>query len=251
MKRLLKGFYMSFTMFCAVPRPIHVWDDKCLNVVLPCFPLIGAFVGAVWWGVSELILLSGIHIMLTAAVLTIVPFLLTGFIHLDGFMDTSDAVLSRRPIEDKLRILKDPHAGAFAVIMLAVLFILQFAAMYVAAEKEKLLPLFLLIPVISRSCAAMSILCLKTLEQSNFALMFRQKTGIQHKLFIVVILIAALVLFYFIAGINGLIVATAEVAGFALAMLYAYKDLKGVSGDIAGYALVISELCAIIAMAFL
>ena len=39
-------------------------------------------------------------------------------IHVDGFMDTMDAMHSYLPREEKLRILKDSHIGAFSVICL-------------------------------------------------------------------------------------------------------------------------------------
>ena len=45
------------------------------------------------------------------------PVLVTGGIHLDGFLDTADALSSWQPWEKKLEILKDSHAGAFAIIM--------------------------------------------------------------------------------------------------------------------------------------
>ena len=45
-----------------------------------------------------------------------VPLLVTGGIHLDGFMDTTDARSSYGDMEKKLAILKDSHVGAFAVI---------------------------------------------------------------------------------------------------------------------------------------
>ena len=35
---------------------------------------------------------------------------------MDGLMDTADALASCQPVSKKLEILKDPHAGAFAVI---------------------------------------------------------------------------------------------------------------------------------------
>lgn len=52
--------------------------------------------------------------------------IITGMLHLDGFMDVCDAILSRRSKEEKLRILKDSATGAFAVIPLVILFFLQF-----------------------------------------------------------------------------------------------------------------------------
>ena len=188
--------------------------------------------------------------MLAATVLALTPFLASGFLHLDGYMDTSDAVLSRRPIEDKLRILKDPHPGAFGVIMLAVLFVLWFASVFVIFEKGKFFA-FLIIPIVSRCCSALSILCLKTLAQSAYANMLRQNTGMTHKIFIILVAILSIVLSWFLAGVCGLIVAAAVIAGFTAAMAWAYTDLKGVSGDLAGFALVVGELCGFFAMAIL
>ena len=240
---------MAFGMFCAVPLPYQLWDDKCMNLMLPCFPLVGALIGALWWGVAELLVFCGIHIILAAAVLAVLPFFATGFLHLDGYMDTSDAVLSRRPLEEKLRILKDPHTGAFAVIMIAVLFVLQFAAAYAAAENGRYFVLLFVISVISRCGAAMSILCLKPMAQSGYANMFRQNTGTSHKIFLIVIALFAIALSFVFAGIYGLIAAGAAILGFIFALAYAYNNLKGVSGDLAGYALVISELCGLFALA--
>ena len=249
MKRYFKGLYMSFGMFCSIPQPFKLWDDKAVNLVLPCFPLVGCLIGVLWWGIATMLLSSGIHIILVSAVVTLIPFLASGFLHLDGYMDTSDAVLSRRPLEDKLCILKDPHTGAFAVIMLAVLFVVQFSVVFAVIEQEKNLILLIVIPVISRCCSALSVLCLKPLSQSNYANMFKQNSKTLHKVFIVFIAIFGIVLSFFFAQVHGMIIAISAIAGFTAAIIWAYRDLKGVSGDLAGFALVISELCGLAAMA--
>ena len=51
-----------------------------------------------------------------AVALVLVPVIVTGGIHVDGLLDTSDALSSWRDREKRLEILKDSHAGAFAVI---------------------------------------------------------------------------------------------------------------------------------------
>ena len=251
MKRYLKGLYMSFGMFCSIPQPFKVWDDKSVNLILPCFPFVGCLIGAMWWGIATILVSCGIHIILVSAIVTLIPFLASGFLHLDGYMDTSDAVLSRRSLEDKLRILKDPHTGAFAVIMLAVLFVMQFSIVFIVIETKKNLALLLVIPVISRCCSALSILCLKPMAQSNYANMFRQNSKTAHKIFIIIIAILGITLSFFYARIHGLIVVISSITGFILALAWAYRDLKGVSGDLAGFALVISELCGLAALAIL
>jgi len=242
---------MSFGMFCAIPQPFHLWDDRAAPLALPCFPLVGGLIGALWWGIAKLLLLSGTHTMLASAAVALAPFLASGFLHLDGYMDTSDAVLSRRPLEDKLRILKDPHSGAFAVSMLAVLFVLQFAAACAIMEKGINLALLMIIPIISRCCSALSVLCLKPIFQSGYAHMFRQNTTIAHKLFIALIAMSSIALAYCSAQVCGLIVAVSAAAGFAVAVAWAYRDLKGVSGDLAGFALVIGEVSGLVAMAII
>lgn len=43
--------------------------------------------------------------------MTLLPLIVSGGIHLDGLVDTADALYSRRETEKKLEILKDPHVG--------------------------------------------------------------------------------------------------------------------------------------------
>lgn len=240
---------MALGMFCAVPLPFNLWDDKCMNLMLPCFPLVGALIGAIWWGAAELLVFFGLHSALVSAVLAAAPFFLTGFLHLDGYMDTSDAVLSRRPLEDKLRILKDPHAGAFAVIMIAVLFIFQFSAVYAVVECGRRLLTLIFIAVISRCASSLSILWLVPMPQSGYANMFKKDAKTAHKIFLILVFLGALALSWLSAGVGGVIVSAAVVFGYAGALIYAYTDLKGISGDVAGFALVIGELCGLTALA--
>lgn len=250
-KRFFKALYMSLGLFCAIPLPLRIWDDACLSLLLPCFPLVGALIGALWWGVAELLIFSGIHIVLTAAVLTVAPFLLTGLLHLDGYMDTNDAVLSRRPLEEKLRILKDPSIGAMAAVMLAVLFVLQFAAVYTVIDGEKALIMLILIPIMSRCCASLSFLSLKALPQSTYAQMLKPDPGTSHKICVAIIAVLTAITAYLCAGLSGLVVLAFSVLGYACAVMYAYKEFKGISGDLAGYSLVIGELCGLTALAII
>ncbi|MCL2126621.1 MAG: adenosylcobinamide-GDP ribazoletransferase [Treponema sp.] len=240
---------MSFGMFCAIPLPRHIWDDSCANLVLPCFPLIGLLIGAIWRLAAELLVFSGVHAVLAGAVLSVTPFLLTGFLHLDGYMDTSDAVLSRRPLEEKLRILKDPHTGAFSVISLVVLVVLQFAAMYAIIDAGKNLAMLIIISVISRCCSSVSLLYLKAMPQSAYAALFKKNIRPSHKGFVIAVTALAAAAAFLSAGLNGLVVTACVVLGFTAAMAYAYREFRGVSGDVTGYSLVLGELCGLIALA--
>ncbi|MDR2184023.1 MAG: adenosylcobinamide-GDP ribazoletransferase [Clostridiales bacterium] len=249
--RYIKGFWMALGMFCGIPLPLPVWDEKLMPVMVAALPPVGAIIGAIWWAAGLLLVTLNPPLMLGAAILTVVPFFAAGFIHLDGYMDTSDALLSRRPMQDRLRILKDPRVGAFAVVMLAILFLLKFGAMYSVAESGRYLALLIVICVISRSGSALSILVLRHMPESGYASMLAGKAGVGHKIFVVTFGMGAIMLAALYAGLAGLIVSGAVIVGYALAMRVAYKSMGGVSGDLLGYALVISELCGLIALALL
>jgi len=256
MKSVFKALYMSFGMFSIIPMP-KSWDDSAAKHMMPWFPVVGLVIGVIWVGVGLLILIIETSMLFTytsplifAGVVAFTPFFAAGFIHLDGYMDTSDAILSRRPFEDKLRILKDPHAGSFAVIMIVVLLIFQFAAAY-EITWSPYLGLLAVIPVLSRCCTAMAVLCLRPLKQEGYVYIFRPENAAPHRIVTVVTATAALVGAWFIAYVAGIIVAAAVVLGYAVAMACAMKsfEFKGISGDLAGFSLVIAELCGLVALA--
>ncbi|MCL1982077.1 MAG: adenosylcobinamide-GDP ribazoletransferase [Clostridiales bacterium] len=249
MKRCAKGFLLSLCMFSALPLPTRTWDDACKDLALPCLPLVGGLVGAMWWAIAELLKLSGAHTALAAAALALFPFFATGFLHLDGYMDTSDAMLSRRPLEEKLRILKDPHVGAFAAIMLAALFTLQFAACWAVTEKGSHLALLVVVAVVSRCCCSISVLCLSAMPSSSYANMFKQGTGTAHKVFVAVLAVPTVAAACLYAGACGLAVALSAILGYAAAISWTVREFKGISGDLSGFAIVISEICGLTVLA--
>jgi len=250
MKNMFKALYMSFGMFCAIPLP-GFWDDSSAKHIMPWLPVVGAVIGAIWWGAAELLVFLGIHNALSAAAIMLIPFMLAGFVHLDGYMDTSDAILSRRPLEEKLRILKDPHTGAFAVIMVAALFIAQFASALAIVDGGVQLMLLPIIPVLSRCCSALAILCIRPMNREGYAALFKPDKAAPHRIMTILIAACALAFAWFFTGAGGLIVAGTVIVGYALAMFCALESFrfKGVSGDLAGFSLVIGELCGIIALA--
>ena len=167
MKKIATAFFMAWGMFFAVPCPYRKWDDALRGAMLLCFPLIGALIGGIWAAVSWLLMRAACPPLLTAVFLTAVPFLLTGFIHLDGFMDCCDAILSRRDLEERRKILKDSRTGSFAVICI-VLLLLTEVSLFDAADLTGGRRLYLvLIPVVSRLCSAAAVFGLEPMWQGT------------------------------------------------------------------------------------
>jgi adenosylcobinamide-GDP ribazoletransferase len=252
MKKLFKAFYMSFGMFCAIPVPASKWDDSCTNNILVFYPVVGLIIGALWYGLSLLMEILAFPIVIKAALIMLFPFVITGFLHLDGFMDTSDALLSRRPREEKLRILKDSHVGAFAVISFGVVFVLWFAAAYAVMQKSQntqILLMLIFIPVLSRSVSGLSLLTMQTLEQSSYAAFFKRGTGISQKIALALIALIACGFMVYFAGVKGAAICAVMLLSFWVSVINAKHELGGVSGDVAGYALVVAETTAVLVVA--
>ena len=112
----MKALLMAFSMYSRLPVPDFVWEERGPGK-RPCasFPWLGSLAGAVFFLVYLFMERSGAGPVFKGALLTAVPLLATGGIHMDGFLDTCDARASWGDREKKLQILKDTHAGAFAV----------------------------------------------------------------------------------------------------------------------------------------
>ena len=229
-------------MFTALPLPDGRWEDGLRKHSTACLPLVGLVVGGLWWG-AALLARRLLPAHLAGAAIAALPFLATGFIHLDGFMDSCDAMLSWREREARLKILKDVHVGSFSVVALGLLFLFQFAA---AMSAENLFPL-MLIPVLSRAGSALCVLTLRPLGHSAYASAADAPRGFA--LAVCTEAALALALMALIGGWPGLAAGAAAIAGYALPMRWCVRTLGGVSGDLCGFALTVSELCGLIALA--
>lgn len=249
MKSLYNALNMAISMFTIIPLPKYEWDEKSAKHIMKLYPLIGLVIGGLWY--LTYIVLSKLEVsyMLFSAILLGVPFILSGFLHLDGFMDVCDALLSRRPKEDKLRILKDSTVGAFAVISLVLLFIIEFSAINTVLLKEKS-PLFLiLIPIVSRSISGYFLLTKNSISESSLGKLFKEGTGVVDKTILIGIYFATIVLAYFISGISGVVIPISMGLLSIILVSNTQKELGGINGDVAGYILVLSEFIGLIALA--
>ena len=243
MKRYLHAFAMCQSMFCAIPCPWQVWDEKARDRMLLFLPLVGLEIGALWallaWGCEALELPAAIRALALAAF----PYLATGCIHLDGFMDVTDAVKSCRSPERRREILKDSHVGSFAVIYLALVLLSQFA-LFQAGEGP--VWVLALIPAASRCCSALAVEALPPMSTSQYAQRKKRKAHIALILAMLLATAAGFLLF----GKYGFSLVGC-LAGYGLALRRGYRSLGGMNGDIAGYSLTLGELTAVAVWALL
>ena len=235
-------------MFCAIPTPFaHVWEDSVRSLMLVVFPFVGTVIGGIWAFAAFVLDKVNCPQMFMAALLALLPYLLTGGIHLDGYMDCCDAIFSRRPLEKKREILKDSHVGSFAVIALATLFMFSFASFASADENTDMFAL-IFICTVSRACSAIGVSTLRPMGHSEYAGSFQQGISKKNVAVLIIILVSAIAVSYFVCGISGIICCLATVLGYILCTAYAFKNLDGFSGDVTGFGHTLAELFGIVAL---
>lgn len=238
--RLFNSFIIAFATYSRIPMPQTEWNDDNMKYSICFFPLVGAIAGGLLIGLyylSEMLIFNSIIFAAAAACL---PVFITGGIHMDGFCDTIDALSSYQPMERKLEILKDSNSGAFAVIKCAVWFLLYFAAFTQISVAG--IYIVSIGYVLSRSLSGLAIVNFKTARGSGLAAAFK---GAAHKRNVTVILIILTVLcvsgMIFISPVTG----GAAVISVGLMFIYyrvmSYGQFGGITGDIAGYFLVMCE----------
>ncbi|HZW49093.1 MAG TPA: adenosylcobinamide-GDP ribazoletransferase [Bacillota bacterium] len=250
-KRIWNGFLMNLGMFTILPFVKNIWQEDARIYVVRFLPLTGLLLGSLWWLLYRGMLLIALPLPLQAVLLALFLWLATGFLHLDGFMDTSDAILSQRDRAEKLRILKDPHTGAFAVISLACLFSIQLVSVYVCLQSPLPFWLFFWIPFISRLLTAITLLRYPALPTSNLAASFQIGNGPWQATLLLFLLCASPTIAYLLCGPLALLMLLLQTFFFFLPLQNAVRQLGGISGDLSGYALTISETGALFSFACL
>ena len=246
MKRILHAFFMCQSMFCAIPCPCRVWDEEARPLMLPMLPLVGLEIGALWWLLGWLTGSLNLPVLIRGLILALWPYLATGFLHLDGYMDVTDAVKSCRDLARRREILKDSHVGSFAVIGLCMLMLAQFVV-FASIPGDKNCGILLLIPAVSRCGSALAVTALPSMSTSQYA---AQSKPVSHLIVLSAMLCLFVLLGFALWGRMGFALIGC-MAGYGLALRRGYRNLEGMNGDIAGYALTVSELCGAAAFALL
>ena len=213
MKIYLHAFAMCQSMFTAIPLPLNIWNEKARGKMLLFLPVVGLELGAIWMGLTWLCRLLALPALVQGLILSVYPYLITGCIHLDGFMDVTDAVKSCRSLERRREILKESHVGAFSVIGVVVLLLSGFAFM-ASAKAAADFRILIFVPTVSRCCSTLAVTGLKPMNTSQYA---DQKKPKSHMVFLTAMTMIFVSMGFLICGRYGLVLLSC-LAGYGLAL---------------------------------
>ncbi|SEN36074.1 adenosylcobinamide-GDP ribazoletransferase [Paenibacillus sp. OV219] len=130
MKDQLHAAGTAFQLLTRIPIPAALpFTPQVLATSVAYYPLAGLVIGSIVAALTWV--LDGLVPSMPAAVIVLIAMTaLSGGLHVDGFMDTADGVLSNRPRERMLEIMKDSRVGAMGVLAAVLLFLFKFSALY-------------------------------------------------------------------------------------------------------------------------
>lgn len=207
------------------------------------YPLVGLLIGSLLWLLD--MALGSSAAPLKASLLLTAWVALTGALHLDGLADSADAWLGGFGDRERtLAIMKDPRSGPAAVVVLVLLLLLKFVALWVLLAEGYDLAL-LLAPVLGRSAMLGLFLGTPYVRQGGLGqglaeyLPRGQVKGA---------LVAAVVLCLVLVGTGWLALVVAGGVGW-LARRAMCQRIGGTTGDTAGALLELVECSVLVALA--
>ncbi|MEN6413632.1 MAG: adenosylcobinamide-GDP ribazoletransferase [Veillonellales bacterium] len=227
------------------------WAPEEFGRSVKYFPLVGGVIGLILVAVNYLLdvylPLLGVAIPphVFATILAAMPILLTGGLHCDGFMDTMDGILSGRPSERMLEIMKDSRVGASGVTAFFLLFFFKWSILMDISPS--LLPLALFtMPVLARLAMVIGITCFPYARPEGmgkaFANFANRKTLYWAICFTAVLIVPI--------GIRAIISAVPVLLLALLFARYSSRLLGGLTGDVYGAISELAEVLVLLTFSF-
>lgn len=240
---------VAFAMFSAVPVPQPVWNEKNMRYALCAFPLVGVVCALAYASWAAICAAWPVPMLLRAAGFCLIPVLITGGIHLDGYADTCDALASYADAAKKQEILKDPHCGAFALIRVCSYFIAYLALSASLEINSRTLFCLGIGFVLERALSGWAVAALPIAKNTGLVHTFATAADRVTVRRILAVLAALLCIALLAVGkFSGLAMMAAALLVLWRYRAVAQKQFGGISGDLAGWFLQKTELWMLAAL---
>lgn len=247
MMDLLGSLIIACSMYSKIPMPQVAWTKERMRFAMCFFPVVGVIQAVVLYGAVKLAWNLELWVLYGIGGV-VVPLLVNGGIHMDGFLDVIDARASYGEKEKKLEILKDPHAGAFAIIG-CVVYVLVYLGIFLYLPVAYL-PAFGGVYVLTRGLSGLSVVIFPKAKASGLATSFSDEA--QKQVTVAVMLLFIAVSLCYMVWTAGMIAGIG--CGISACVVYGYyyrmsvREFGGITGDLAGYFLQVCELVLLIVL---
>ncbi|MFC1951202.1 adenosylcobinamide-GDP ribazoletransferase [Chloroflexota bacterium] len=235
------GFFIALQFLTIIPSPFHRAPKPGeLGKAIIFFPVIGLMIGGVLYGFDY-----GLGLVLPAELVSALTLalavLLTGALHMDGFMDTCDGLAGSTP-EQRMRIMSDTRVGAFGVAGGIVILIVKYAALVSLPAGVRMATL-LLFPIMGRWVMVYLLARFPYAKNEGIGFLFSQQATCLKLIIVSALVLAPLLLLMWWQGV--ILLAIVWLVAMMIG-LFLKSRLRGLTGDSYGAANEIIETISII-----
>ena len=220
------------TMPPVIKRP---FTNQELGRAVAFFPLVGLGLGTILTAINALLNLL-FPPNLSTALLLAAWILLTGVLHLDGFLDACDGLFGGFTPESRLHIMRDERVGAYALAGGVLLLLIKFTAL---TSVPNLTTAIILVPTLGRWAISLAVVSFPYARETGLGRTMKNEAGPAERLLATAF---ALIVAIFAGGLFGLVAMAAVALTVWLGSKYVMKRIPGLTGDIYGALCEISEV---------
>jgi len=253
--RPLRDISLAVTLLTAIPLPAR-WPADERPDVAGYFPLAGALLGSLGYvllvGASRMGVPGGarasLESVLLAALLVTAWAMLTRMLHWDALADVADAYWGAHEPSRRLEIASDPYVGAFGVAGIALVALLQVAALSLLIANSSL-PAVVVAVVMARYAAVFGSWLGSPAKQTGLGAAVAGRPHLASAAAAVLVLLATLTLSW-TAGPGPFAAATVCLL-VALGVPHVLASrFGGITGDVLGASILLTETAALVILAW-
>ncbi len=234
----MKSLRLAFGFLTALP--VASADEAPTSTSRAWFPFVGLALGAALVGLDALLRL-GLPALVVGALLVVAMLIMTRALHTEGFLDCCDGLFGGFTREDRLRILRDTHVGAFAVIGGAALLLTKWGLLASVPDDARV-GLLLVFPCLARFGMLATMELFPYVREQGLGASFQEHRNRWH---VVAGLVTAVVATALFLGAGGFILFGAAV----VAALGLGRWMTGLFGGMTGDAFgAVNELCEVVVL---
>lgn len=221
-------------------------DGRFFTASVAWFPVIGLVIGCICASlIFSLMPFFPPPVLALAAIVLLAG--VSGCLHLDGLADSGDGLLSSRPRERILEIMRDSHTGAMGVIAIVVVLLGKYAALS-SLDGPTLLATLIAMPLAGRCAIVLTMACLPyAREGEGLGRLFYSPSSRWVALWSLALLMIVLAFGGWRMSFAVLLAVLATVLFFSL---WCRARINGATGDTLGAVCELTEMMVAMAMTF-
>lgn len=165
---------LQFLTIIRIPWRREVQPEE-LGHSVGYFPVVGLIIGLILAGLNWLFALI-LPSSVANALLIVSLVILSGALHLDGFVGTCDGIAGHRTVEARWKVMHDIRTGGFGIIGVVLLLLVKYVSLNSIPEPLLMMTLVLM-PVLGRWAMAYAIFIYPYAQQSGLGKAFKQGTS--------------------------------------------------------------------------